>query len=108
MSRSLTPSFPLVFPVMSRSLTPSIPSFPSFPNIRIANQDVDIRKLADAPFVVLDLSHCKVSGLENIESMHIGNNRTISLHDCDVSGDPGSRIRGIPDSHHATYDIGGP
>lgn len=76
--------------------------------IEIANQDVDITKLADAPFVLLRLSHCKVTGLENLQRMHIGNDRSISLRDCDVSGNPSQLFSGIPDPRHATYEIGGP
>lgn len=77
-------------------------------DIEITNKDVDIIKLADVPFVVLSFSHCKVTGLENLDRMRIGNNRSISLRDCDVSGNPSSVIRGVPDPHHATYEIGGP
>ncbi len=77
-------------------------------DIEIANRNVDITQLADVPFVVLRLSHCKVTGLEKLDRMRIGNNRSISLRDCDVSGNPGSGPRGVPDPRHAPYDIGGP
>ena len=77
-------------------------------DVGIADQSVDITKMADVPFIVLRLSHCKVTGLEKLERMRIGNNRSIWLHDCDISENPSSLIRGVPDPHHATYEIGGP
>jgi hypothetical protein len=77
-------------------------------NVTISNELVALNRLNDIPFTVLQLKHCNVTGLENIAQMHIGNNRGIVLYDCDVSGNPGTRIPGIPDSHHATIDMGGP